>query len=108
MRPPTPWTSSVAPISARATSADEPAKSVLLSREFGFFVIRVLAQETAALVRPQPRIQAILRKQAAVVAFLDDAPVVHDDQPVHRGDGRQPMRDRNHSLALHQLVQAGL
>src|SRR4051812_45963879 len=99
MRPPTPSTSSVAPISVRATSGDAAAKSAGLSREFGFFVIHAFAQEAAALVRPQPGVQAALREQAAVVAFLDDAPFVHDDEPVHRGDGGQAMRDRDDGFA---------
>ena len=49
------------------------------------------------------------RAQAAcVIALLDDAALVHHDQPVHRRDGRQAVRDRHHGLALHQPVQAFL
>ena len=43
-----------------------------------------------------------------MVALLDDAAAVEHDQPVHRRDGREPVRDRHHRLALHQRVQAGL
>ena len=38
-------------------------------------------------------------------AFLDDVALVHDDQPVHRRDGRQPVRDGDHGLAFHQPVE---
>jgi hypothetical protein len=59
-------------------------------------------------VRPQTRIQAAAGEQLRMGAHLDDAALVHHHQPVHRGDGRQPVRDRDHGLALHQRVQAGL
>ena len=41
-----------------------------------------------------------------MVAFLDDAAAVHDDEAVHRGDGREPVRDGDHGLAFHEPVQA--
>ena len=41
--------------------------------------VGLFAQEAAALVRPQPRVEAPLREKASVVAFLDDAAVMHDD-----------------------------
>src|SRR4051812_10645454 len=104
MRPPTPSTSSTAPISARAMSGASPAKSAGLSRlGTQLFLFTRFAQETAALVRPQARIQAALRQQLAVRALFDDAALVHHDQPVERRDGGQPVRDRDHGLALHQL-----
>ena len=43
-----------------------------------------------------------------MVALLDDAALVHHDQPVHGRDGRQPVRDGHHRLAFHQPVQAAL
>ena len=33
-------------------------------------------------------------------------PLVEHDQPVHRRDGRQPVRDGDHRLARHQPVEA--
>ena len=41
-------------------------------------------------------------------ALLDDAALIHDHQPVHAGDGRQPMCDGDHGLAAHQHVEARL
>jgi len=35
-------------------------------------------------------------------ALLDDAALIENDEPVERGDGREPMRDRNDGLALDQ------
>ncbi len=38
-------------------------------------------------------------------AFLDDPALVEHDQPVERGDRRQPVRDGDHRLAFHQPVE---
>src|SRR3954470_13134880 len=109
MTPPTPSTSSVAPIRAWATTWESPAKSAATSA-LGIDGLAVdgLAQEAAALVRPQLGVEPALREQAAVRPFLDDAALVHHHQPVHRGDGGEAVRDGDDRLALHQLVEAGL
>ena len=39
-------------------------------------------------------------------AQLGYAAFVEHDQPVHRGDGRKPVGNRDHRLALHQRVEA--
>src|SRR5215472_15063438 len=62
----------------------------------------------AALVRPQPSVDAAFGKQTRVVAHFDDAAMLHHDQAVHRSDRRQPVRDRDHGLAFHQSVQTRL
>ena len=41
-----------------------------------------------------------------MAAHLDDPALVEHDQPVHGGDGRQPVGDGDHRLALHQPVEA--
>ena len=43
-----------------------------------------------------------------MVAFFDNTALVEHDEPVHCRDGGQPVRNRNHRLAFHQLVQTGL
>src|SRR6478672_3922674 len=123
MTPPTPSTSSVAPIRACATMCESAAKSAA-TRALGacaaeertcaellgidHLAVDGLAEEAAALVRPQLGVEPTLREQAAVRAFLDDAALVHHHQPVHRGDGGEPVRDGDDGLALHQFVEAGL
>jgi hypothetical protein len=37
--------------------------------------------------------------------FLDDPPLVHDDQPVHGRNRREPVRNGDHGLALHEIVE---
>src|SRR3954469_20718912 len=109
MRPPTPSTSSTAPMRVRATCGASAATSAGRSRlAMHFFRFGRFAQETAALVRPQAGVKATLRQQFAVRALLHDAALVHDHQAVERGNGGQPVRDRDHRLALHQLLQARL
>src|SRR6185312_11728207 len=61
--------------------------------------------EAARLPPPKPGIEPALRDQFGMAAFLDDAALVHDDQPVHRGDGRKPMGDGDDGLALHEPVE---
>ena len=48
----------------------------------------ILAQETAALVRPQAGVQAAVCEQAVVIALFNDATFVDHNEPVHGGDGR--------------------
>ncbi len=51
------------------------------------------------------RVEAALCDQRVVRAFLDDFALVHHHQPVHGGDRRQPVRNGDHGLALHQSVE---
>ena len=53
----------------------------------GLFIL-LFTEEAAALVRPEARVDAARGQQAGVGAFLDDAAMVHHNQPVHRGDRR--------------------
>src|SRR3984885_6491822 len=68
-------------------------------------IVRVLAQKTAALMRPEPRIESALRQQRIVIALLDDAALIEHDQPVHGGYGREPVSDGHDGLTLHQTVE---
>ena len=40
--------------------------------------------------------------------LFDDPALVEHDQPVERGDGRQPVGDREHRLVLHQPIEVVL
>ena len=44
-------------------------------------------------------------RAAPVRAFFDDVAFVHDDEAIHRRDRRQAVRDGDHGLALHQVVE---
>ena len=46
-----------------------------------------LAEEAAALVRPQSCIKPAVGEQALVITFLNNAPFVDDNKPIHRRDG---------------------
>ena len=59
-------------------------------------------QEPARLVLPQERVVAVEAKQLVVRSLLDDAALLENDEPIHAGDRREPVRDRDHGLALHQ------
>src|SRR5215831_9891841 len=62
--------------------------------------------EAARLAPPQRRVMAIEPQELIVRALLDDAAMVEHHQPVHAGDGREPVRDRDHGLARHQGAEA--
>src|SRR5262249_12844015 len=47
-------------------------------------------------------------QELVVRALLDDAAALEHDQPVHAGDGREPVGDRDHDLAGHQGAEARL
>ena len=64
--------------------------------------------EPTRLVAPKPCIQPAPGHQLGMRAGLDDAALVQHHQPVHAGDGGQPVRDGDHGLALHQRLQAFL
>src|SRR5690606_27843162 len=57
---------------------------------------------------PQLGIQSTPSDQFSMTAIFNDAPLVHHDQPVHFGDGRQAMGDGDDRFALHQLVEVFL
>ena len=48
------------------------------------------------------RIEPVAAQKFGMCAFLDDAALIEHDQPVHRGDGREPVRDGDDGLPLHQ------
>src|SRR5262249_44423737 len=64
--------------------------------------------EAAGLAPPQRRIVAILRKQIAMRALLDDTAPVEHNEAIHLRDGREAMRDRDHRLVSHERTQARL
>src|SRR5678815_5884806 len=45
---------------------------------------------------------AVEAKQLVVRSLLDDAALLENDKPIHAGDRREPVRDRDHGLALPQ------
>ena len=46
------------------------------------------SQEAPGLPRPQARIQAVPRQELTMGALLDDPAAIHDDQSIHRSNGR--------------------
>src|SRR5258708_23498472 len=64
--------------------------------------------ESPRLAAPQRRVVAAGAQQLVVRALLDDVATVKDDEPVHAGNGREPVRDGDHGLARHQGVEACL
>src|SRR6266568_3851613 len=52
-----------------------------------------LPQKTAALPPPELGVKPARGQQFAMRPVLDDAAVIHDDEPVHLGDGRQAVGD---------------
>src|SRR4051812_14399483 len=71
----------------------------------GGFDWDVIEQEPTRLALPELRVESASGDQFLVRALLDDATLVHHDEPVHRRDGRQPVRDGDDGLALHELVE---
>ena len=63
------------------------------------------AQKAAALVCPQTRIQPALIQQLRMATLFHYAAFVEHDEPVHRRNGGEPVRDRNHGFDFHQLVK---
>jgi hypothetical protein len=49
-------------------------------------VTAVTSEEAAALARPKIRVDAALREQILVAALFNDAPLIHDNKPVHGSD----------------------
>src|SRR5215470_4711247 len=89
------------------------ARSRALSRQAAnpaFSLLRRLhasgIDETAGLPMPERSIMAVRPQQRLVRALLDDAAMVEHNQAVHAGDGREPMRDRDHGLAGHERAEA--
>src|SRR5689334_8440286 len=66
---------------------------------------RLARQEAAGLAMPEIGIEATLAQKRIMRTFFHDAAVVHDDQPVHGGNGRQAVGDGNNRLALHETVE---
>ncbi|MPL60848.1 hypothetical protein SDC9_06410 [bioreactor metagenome] len=73
----------------------------------GLLLGRVLlgAEEAARLPAPVAGIEPLRRQQLGMAALFDDAAAVEHDDAVHLGDGRQPVRDGKHGLALHHPGQ---
>src|SRR5687768_18174791 len=66
---------------------NEGAQTALLRRPHLLDV-----DEAAGLALPQRRVMAVHPQQFGVRALLDDAAVVEHHQPVHAGDGGEPVR----------------
>src|SRR6266481_6630375 len=64
--------------------------------------------ESPRLTPPQRRVVAAGAQQLVVCPLLNDVATVEDDEPVHGGNGRKPVRDGDHGLARHQGVEARL
>src|SRR5688572_8813276 len=86
-----------------------PARMSILadgwSQRRGLALVELVGDEAARLVPPKSLIVAAPPQQLGMRAFLDDAPGVEHDEPVHTRDRRQPVRDRDHGLALHEIEQ---
>jgi len=65
----------------------------------------LLCEEATRLARPQLGIQSPALEQLVVAALLDDAALVHDDEPVHGRDGGEAMGNRDHGLTFHQIEE---
>src|SRR5215469_10299943 len=62
---------------------------------------RVVLQEAAGLVLPQPGVDSVETEQLLVRALLSDLAVVEHDQLVHARHRAQPMRDHERGPVLH-------
>ncbi len=63
---------------------------------------RPIAASSSASKAPRRSRKRLMR------ALFDDLPGIQHDDPVHLGDGRQPMGDGQHRLALHHPAQCRL
>src|SRR5688572_22212705 len=68
-------------------------------------VVELVCDETARLMPPQLLVMAAMAQQLLVSALLDDLAGIEHHEPVHARDRREPMRDRDDGLALHQVEE---
>src|ERR1043165_2336744 len=80
----------------------------VLGRPGGRVAVQLVADEAARLVAPELGVDSVAAQQGGMAAAFRDAAVLEDDQPVHAGDGREAVGDRDHRLALHQVEQLPL
>jgi hypothetical protein len=52
----------------------------------------LVAEEAAALMRPQTRVETVAREQLAMRSLLDDTAMIEHDEAIHRRDRRKAMR----------------
>src|SRR4051794_26616022 len=62
--------------------------------------------KATGLSMPERSVVSIRAQELLVRALLDNAAMVEHDQAIHPGDGREPVRDRDHGLARHQRAEA--
>ena len=62
--------------------------------------------EAARLSAPQRCVVPVELEQSVVRALFYDMAMVEHDQPIHPGNGGEPMRDGDHGLAGHEGVEA--
>src|SRR5262249_1968498 len=92
----------------REASPPAPLRAVLRTfartRRLVAFLRRLSRrQKTAGLTVPELGVKAAAAQELRMIALLDDLALIEPDQPVHRRNGREPVGDRDHGLARHQV-----
>ena len=112
MRPPAPSTSSTAPISTCATSTHRPGNPVAWSAGPPLGILRLppprSRAQAAALVRPQARGHrpcASIERWSPCSTMRPSSITTSRSSAMHGGEA---VRDRDHRLVLHQVLQAFL
>src|SRR5947207_10495309 len=85
-----------------ATQADQTVISAITASGLS----RV--DEAAHLAVPEAGVVAAFGEELAMRAVFEDAALIEIDHPVHAGDGRETVRNRDHGAALHQRPEARL
>jgi hypothetical protein len=83
-------------LSAERRRGETPAPPLL------FRGLRVEVEEPARLPLPELGIMPAAGQQFGMGPLLHDPSLLQHDEPVHRGDGGETMRDGDHGLAGHQ------
>lgn len=85
----------------------EAEKRALVRRSLNIFNDRFgLMNDTVGLGLESPHLLVVAvvdLDQEIVLAFFDDPPVLHDDDPVHLLDGGKPMGDGDDGAAAHEF-----
>src|SRR5579862_1442388 len=95
------WNRMAAGARASATSASTPEPWVSAARRS----LSAFRHEATRLARPKLGVQPSAEQQLLMGALFEDLAVIEHDQPIHGGNGREPMRNRNHGLARHEVQE---
>ncbi len=77
-------------------------------RDFDELLRRLTREEATRLPEPELRIKAAAIQKFGMRPFFDNLAIFHHNETVHRRDRRQPMRNRDHSLAAHEPFETRL